>query len=59
MELETPEFIGHHEVWFTNGVSATLTLIGATCNEDGKVFYLHDVDGNVYNYDNVLMTKKV
>ena len=55
---EIPDFKGPHTVWFLNQTAVELDLTGATFDMMGHPIYLHDADGDVYNYRNIIMTKK-
>lgn len=56
--MEIPDFIGWHDVAFTDGSLQILELFGAVHTSMGLPLYLLGEDRKVYNYSNVIYTRK-
>ncbi len=56
--VHIPDFVGPHNVELMNGQIETLDLVGAVYDTGRHPIYLHEVNGAVYNYQNIIATKK-
>ena len=56
--LDAPMFVGSHFVEFTDGSARLMVLQGAILDTMGRPIYLVDDEDKVYNYANVISTKK-
>lgn len=53
-----PDFMGDHYVEFMDGSHRQLSLIGAIYDPSNRPIYLKDVEGFVYNFNNVISVKR-
>jgi hypothetical protein len=56
--IRVPDFVGPHYVELMTGHIEQLDLVGAIYDTGRRPIYLHEVNGAVYNYENIISTKK-
>lgn len=57
--VSIPDFTGPHSLMLMSGEVVNEDLIGAVFDTSKHPIYLHTVGGKVYNYENIIYTKRM